>query len=343
MRPLKIIFEGFETYCNKTEVDFSLLGKNGIYLITGKTGSGKTTIFDGICYALYGEASGTDRSEKMLRSVNADGSTPTYVDFTFENNGKVYNIRRNPEYMRKAKKGDSEAKEKSDAVLTLPDGKIISQQKNVNPAVVEILGLDKEQFVQIAMIAQGKFQKLLFSETKDRIELFRKIFKTELYELLQKRLRDDVIALNKKCRDVKLSISQYVSGIQCARENPDSVLVDRAKEGELPVEEICTVIEKLIQDGKAEKETLEKENRTVQKKLEEVKAELKKAEDFLNQQKLCEEKKEQLVQKEGQLKNLEAELKKEEEACAAVPKLEEELALKKEKLSSYAPSPPLPS
>ncbi|MBQ5325689.1 MAG: AAA family ATPase, partial [Oscillospiraceae bacterium] len=135
MRPLKIKISAFGPYAGVTEIDMEKLGTNGLYLITGDTGAGKTTIFDAICFALYGEPSGANRENSMLRSKYADVDTPTEVELVFENRGKVYTVKRNPEYMRPSKRGDGETKQTANAELKMPDGEVITKDKYVTETV----------------------------------------------------------------------------------------------------------------------------------------------------------------------------------------------------------------
>ena len=186
MRPLKLTLSAFGPYAGHTEIDLEKLGEKGLYLITGDTGAGKTTIFDAITYALYDAPSGTNRDTSMFRSKYASPETPTCVEMTFSCGGKVYTVRRNPEYERPARRGSKMTKQRSEAELHLPDGRVLDKPKEVNAELTQIIGLDRSQFSQIAMIAQGEFLKLLTAETKDRQEIFRKIFKTNCYEVLQK-------------------------------------------------------------------------------------------------------------------------------------------------------------
>ena len=192
MRPLKLTLSAFGPYAGTMELDFETLGTGGLYLITGDTGAGKTTIFDAISFALFGEASGGNREPGMLRSKYADPSTPTEVTLLFRYGGKEYTITRNPEYMKpkvKGKdKGDAMTKQTAGAVLTYPDGHLVTKPKEVNAAIRDILGLDREQFAQVAMIAQGDFLKLLLADTKERQKIFRNIFHTNLYVELQDQL-----------------------------------------------------------------------------------------------------------------------------------------------------------
>lgn len=171
MRPTKLVMSAFGPYADKVEVDFEKLGTKGLYLITGDTGAGKTTVFDAIVFALYGEASGENRDNDMLRSKYADSDTETYVILEFENKGKHYVVKRNPSYMRPSKRGNGETKQKADAELTFDDGAApITGNNDVTEKISEIIRLNKKQFDQIAMIAQGEFMKLLLVKTPERGE-----------------------------------------------------------------------------------------------------------------------------------------------------------------------------
>lgn len=168
MRPITLTISAFGPYAGKTILDMEKLGKNGIYLITGDTGAGKTTIFDAITFALYGEASGNNREPAMLRSKYAEAEVPTEVVLSFECSGKKYTIKRNPEYERPARRGDGLTKEKANVELTYPDGRVLTKQREVDNAVRDIMGIDRNQFSQIAMISQGDFLKLLLAPTEER-------------------------------------------------------------------------------------------------------------------------------------------------------------------------------
>ncbi|MEE1282838.1 MAG: SMC family ATPase [Acutalibacteraceae bacterium] len=189
MKPTKLIISAFGPYANEVEVDFSQLGGKGLFLITGNTGAGKTTIFDAICFALYGKASGSNRTGEMLRSQFAQSDIPTFVKLTFTHANKEYTITRNPEYLRKKKRGTGTTIQPADASLEMPMGKVITGMNEVSDYVKEILGLDCNQFKQIAMIAQGDFLKLLLASSDERGDIFRKIFNTSVYQTFQDRLK----------------------------------------------------------------------------------------------------------------------------------------------------------
>ena len=208
MRPIKLTVSAFGPYAGKTVLDLDKLGENGLYLITGDTGAGKTTIFDAITYALYGEASGDNREASMFRSKYADANTPTEVELVFSYAGKTYTVKRNPEYERPKSRGEGFTTQKAEVQLKYPDGRVVTKQRDVDNAIRDIMGINRSQFLQIAMIAQGDFLKLLLAPTEERKKIFRQIFKTQLYQDLQDRLKKESGQLNDKCDAVRNSIKQ---------------------------------------------------------------------------------------------------------------------------------------
>lgn len=187
MRPKKLTLCGWGPYRNKVEIDFTVYEEQGIFLITGATGAGKTTIFDAVTYALYGSLSGEirDKERNSVRSDFAEGETPTYVDLAMEHGGKQYRIRRNPRYQRPKKRSRGESafvEEKENAVLYLPGDEVIEGVKEVNARLQEILVLDYRQFKQISMIAQGEFARLLTAPPREKTRIFREIFGTGIYD-----------------------------------------------------------------------------------------------------------------------------------------------------------------
>ena len=149
MRPLKLSMSAFGPYAGRQEIDLNALGDRGLYLITGETGAGKTTLFDAITFALYGEASGKNREPSMLRSKYAADTAPTEVELTFLHRGKIYRVRRSPEYMRKKNRGSGETKQAAGAELYLPDGRVETKTTAVTQKVTEILGVNKDQFSKL--------------------------------------------------------------------------------------------------------------------------------------------------------------------------------------------------
>ena len=267
MRPLKIKISAFGPYAGVTEIDMEKLGTNGLYLITGDTGAGKTTIFDAICFALYGEPSGANRENSMLRSKYADVDTPTEVELVFENRGKVYTVKRNPEYMRPSKRGDGETKQTANAELTMPDGEIITKDKYVTEAVRNIIGVDRNQFAQIAMIAQGDFLKLLLAKTEDRQKIFREIFKTAYYQKLQDRLKQESGKLGDEFELARKSIEQYIKGVVCDAESEYYESVMSAKNNGMPVEEVEELIANILIRDEQTEAHLEEQSAQLEDKL----------------------------------------------------------------------------
>lgn len=210
MRPLKLTISAFASYAGRVELDMEQLGTNGIYLITGDTGSGKTTIFDAISFALFGEPSGNMRNANALRSEYAPLDTPTFVELSFQYREEIYTVKRNPVYMRKALRGEGVTQQNADATLTLPDGKLITGVRNVDVKIEEILGINRSQFCQIAMIAQGDFMKILHQDTAGRGEIFRKIFQTENYKKLQEKIKELTKEASENCTLLKNSVNQYI-------------------------------------------------------------------------------------------------------------------------------------
>lgn len=213
MKPDKLTLCAFGPYAEKTTVDFKQLGGQGLYLIAGDTGAGKTMIFDAIAFALFGTASGEFREPAMFRSQYAAADSPTYVELSFTYAGKEYRVIRNPEYLRPAKKGGGETKQKAEATLYLPDGSIVTGYATVTKRMEELIGLSCSQFTQICMLAQGEFRKLLFAPTEERSRIFRRLFRTTPYQTFQNHLKSEASALKEQYENYDRSIRQYIAGI----------------------------------------------------------------------------------------------------------------------------------
>ena len=223
MRPLRLTLSAFGPYAAETTLDLEKLGRGGLYLITGDTGAGKTTIFDAITYALYDHSSSGIREGSMLRCKYADDKTPTFVKLEFEVHGVRYTVRRNPEYQRPKARGEGMTTEKADATLTYPDDRPpVTKAKDVTAAVQEIIGLDYNQFSQIVLIAQGQFTKLLNASTEERSRIFRKLFRTQRYAQLQERLQAEASALNQQRTAQNAKLDSLLGGLQFSPEDPDA-------------------------------------------------------------------------------------------------------------------------
>ena len=203
MKPKKLTMQAFGPYAGKTVVDFTRLEADGLFLIAGDTGAGKTTIFDAISFALYGEGSGGNerRAARSFRSDYADSADETMVELEFSHRGAVYTVSRVPEHERRKLRGDGFARVKASAFLKMPDGRLYDSIPEVNAAVQGLLGLDREQFAQTVMIAQGDFLKILNAKSADRRALFQKLFSTERYARFQDLLRD-------ACNEAKQKLDQ---------------------------------------------------------------------------------------------------------------------------------------
>lgn len=276
MRPVYIRMSAFGPYAGIQELNMEELGAGGLYLITGDTGAGKTTIFDAITFALYGEASGDSREAGMLRSKYADPSVPTEVELTFIYGGKTYKVCRNPEYERPTKRGTGMTMQKAEAELIYPDGRVVTKPKDVTAAVTEIMGVNREQFCQIAMIAQGKFRDLIEKGTTERQKIFREIFRTAPYQQVQDILKEKYRALERECETLRESVKQYIQGI----------LWNQDASEETPVEE---VMELLTEQNKADQEIqagLFEELQQKEQVLQKIRSELERDRERKKRQKL---------------------------------------------------------
>ena len=277
MRPLKLTFSGFGPYAGLQELDLEALGTGGLYLITGDTGAGKTTIFDAITFALFGEASGNSREPGMLRSKYASPETPTFVELTFRYDGRDYTVRRNPEYDRPKSRGEGFTRQSADAQLTLPDGRVVTKLREVDRSIRDIIGLTREQFSQVAMISQGEFRKLLQADTTQRQTIFRDIFGTGLYEQLQERLKKETAQVRMSREQATLSIRQYLGGIMWDEVSPLAQEAKKARDAQLPMSETVDVFEGLIREDEASQEALRTELEQLETHLEELTARLTQA------------------------------------------------------------------
>ena len=270
MRPLKLKLSAFGPYKGVTDIDMEKLGESGLYLITGDTGAGKTTIFDAITFALFGEASGENRTAGMLRSKYAEPETPTEVEMRFRYRGQDYTVKRNPEYERPAKRGGGTTIQKADAELTLPDGAVLTKPREVDRKILEILGVNHQQFSQIAMIAQGDFLKLLLADTKERQEIFRKLFETEHYKALQMQILSDAKRLFVEKEDARKAIEHYVQSTTADPLSPLSLELAQAHKGAMLTADVLSLLERIIADDETRRGQLETEINAASAALEQI-------------------------------------------------------------------------
>ena len=214
MKPVKLKISAFGPYAGEVpEIRFDQFEEKGLFLITGDTGAGKTTIFDAICYALYGSASGRYRDTKNLRSEYADPGCESYVDFYFSHQGRNYHVLRRPPYERKKFRGEGTVYQQEEAEFHEEGKAPVEGIKQVGNAVRELLHIDEKQFKQIAMIAQGEFRDLLFAKTEQRTEILRTIFMTENYKNIEFRLKDRLTAAGRELEQTENSIIQYFGDV----------------------------------------------------------------------------------------------------------------------------------
>ena len=257
MRPLKLTLSAFGPYAGEMTLPLDELGKSGLYLITGDTGAGKTTLFDAITFALYGEASGGQRSPGMFRSKYAAPETPTFVELEFECRGRRYTVRRVPRYQRPKLHGTGTTEQSAEATLLLPAGAPVTRLQEVNDAIRDILGLDRNQFMQIAMIAQGDFLRLLLAPTEERRQIFRRIFKTDLYQRLQDDLKQEAADLAQRCDAGRRSVEQYIAGVMCPEDDPAFPSLEAARQGKLPAQEAADRIAGLLEADRQRSQELQ--------------------------------------------------------------------------------------
>ncbi|MBR6543119.1 MAG: SMC family ATPase [Anaerotignum sp.] len=251
MKPLFLTISAFGPFAEKTEISFEKLGDQGLFLISGDTGAGKTTLFDAICFALFGETSGSNRGIDSVRSDFALPKVKTYVEFAFSHKGKKYNLVRNPKYERPKIHGEGTTIEPADAALYLVDHEeketLSTGFTQVKNEVESLLGIDAKQFKQICMIAQGEFLKLLYADSTERGGIFRKIFHTDLYAEFQRKLKDVEREKRIDFEDCEKRMLQYL--YKLTGEEQDRAILHRA-------EEVLDVLENQLK----EQETLQKQH-----------------------------------------------------------------------------------
>lgn len=314
MKPLRLVMSAFGSYAQETTIDFEKQD-HGLFLITGDTGAGKTTIFDAITYALYDETSGGERNGNMMRSQYAKPDAVTFVDFTFAYGEEIYRVKRNPEYriLKELKSGKQKEQKVLSAVeLILPDGTVFPEKKaGTNAKIEEIVGLNANQFTQIVMIAQGDFLKLLYAKSDDRKEIFTKLFKTDFYGKIQDNLKWRSVRLDNEIEENKRAFAQEQARII----RPSWVLEELAikaavqeSEQDIALEDLISDMKELEKEGKKRLASVKKEVDICKQKMIQAKEKNKLFESLqqLEQDKqLLEEQKEE--QKEKKVRQQEAE------------------------------------
>ena len=276
MRPMILTMSAFGSYADCVTIDFGQV-QQGVFLITGDTGAGKTTIFDGITYALYGQTSGGRRDGTMMRSQYAPDGTKTYVDLTFSTGGQIWRVLRSPEYERESKRrnkdgGRTMTKERGSVELYQPDGSLyLGNRQEVNRKLVEILGVDAKQFMQIAMIAQGDFLRLLLAKSDERKEIFSRIFDTRIFGRVQEELKNR----NKRCygelEDNRKSCLREIEQLEVSEstvQEKEELLRTGQKEPDL--EAVLAFAERMLEEDKLQYEQSRKEMKKTTATLEKL-------------------------------------------------------------------------
>lgn len=293
MKPLYLELSGWGPYSSVNKIDFSKFQTGDLFLITGPTGAGKTTIFDGITYALYGEVSGKIRTKNSLRSDFASPQTETYVILEFLHDKKTYRIERHPKYTRPKRRGEGVTVKKEDAFFFTEDGDIISGISNVNEKVREILSVDYEQFKQLSMLAQGEFLDLLTTKSNQRADVFRSIFHTQIYQKMQILAGEKARKLKSEMTALEHKMEEAADWLKC-EESLDSLLKQKD-------------FSKIIKLVKTKQRDMLQQEKDVEKKLEKAERDLKETEVFCSDIQKCSMK---IQQTEQELQKLSLEKQK---------------------------------
>lgn len=331
MKINELVISGFGPFASKTRVDFEEFGEKGIFLISGDTGAGKTTIFDAIAFALYGSSSGGIRESKMFRSEYADASTPTFVDLTFTYRNKKYRIKRNPSYLRPKKRGDGYTLEEAGASLYFEDGSFKSSLSEVNAFIEDLFSINENQFKQIVMIAQGDFLKLLHASNEEKRTLFRKIFNTEKYNLFEDRIKLMRSEVSSKTSKVFDSFESLISNFKIEESLYDEAL----KLSRLDSEGFKNFIEKKQAEFRASLDELTKESSDLSNLLDESKGKILKANEFKSLNVEINSIDDKLRLQEEKLNSLLRQKQDHENIDQEIEELKNTHAINKEKLSKY--------
>lgn len=326
MKPINLKISAFGPYKDEVNIDFTKLGENGIFLITGDTGAGKTSIFDAISFAIFGEVSGSNRPIQTLRSDFADINIDTYVELEFVHKNRKYKILRNPSYEKPKKKGEGFTKKSADASLEYDDV-VVSGIKNVDIKIEEILGINAKQFKQISMLAQGEFLKILFAESKERTEIFRKIFDTNIYNSIARKLKEKLKINEDELKELKNSFITNTANILWEKEkyiNLDS------KINEIDIDNVLKELEQELEENKEENTNIEEEITKQEREIKVIEENISKQEG-LN---LKIENYKQLLTKQNEYKKQEEEIEKLKNKIAQNQKIREIIKPKADKVNN---------
>lgn len=268
MKPLKLTMSAFGPYAATEKIDFTRLKNKNIFVISGPTGAGKTTIFDAISYAIYGEASGSERRQEHFRSDFAEEDNLTYVELEFELNSKRYYIKRIPSQKKKKERGTGFTEQKADAELKdLTEKRIVTGVKDVDNKINEIMGINYKQFKQLVMLPQGEFKELLIADSKSKGEILGKIFDTEDFLKIQYRIDDRAKNIYKNIDTLRKSVYTNIQNINCGDNENLKILINAEKINNLSVENELKVF---ITEDKGRKSIVDKEIKLLQNNCNEL-------------------------------------------------------------------------
>ena len=353
MRPTRLVISAFGPYAEKTVIELDKLGTSGLFLISGDTGAGKTTIFDAISFALFGTASGSSRNAsgdyaKHFRCLNATPDTPTFVDLTFAYAGREYRVVRNPEYERPKMRGEGMTKENASATFYYPEGsgkvgpasRTVSGDTAVTNAVRDIIRVNAEQFSQIAMIAQGDFLKLLLTTTDERIDIFRQLFKTDKFEKLQEAIKKQSLELKNMCGESESFACVAASHVSCDEKSALAADIEAAKN--LAAErriadwgEFCDLLEKVVNEDSASVDSMKNGLDGYAARMTAMNQELGKAQNIENARKSLDEAKKNHARRLPDLEPLTAAVATAEARRPECEKLQEEITTLRNMLPEY--------
>ena len=339
MRPKELIIEAFGPFSGKEIIDFSKLSQ-GLFLVTGDTGAGKTTIFDAITFALYGEASGNNRKSTMLRSDFAKEDAITRVTYTFSYEDTVYKVVRTPQFERAKQRGSGTMKQNADATLYelgKEEQVVETGASAVTEKITEIMGINREQFVNVSMIAQGEFLKLLLAKSSDRANIFRNIFKTQIYENLQKTLKFKAKELYGKRAMKKQALIQYAKGASLENMEDYAKLIQSENVYVLPefIEDLENTIERSEEKIKILKEEKNKYKKSYETTLEKLAKENEKQKSYKEVEKRLERTKKDMAETRPKLEKSKGEYELWEEKKKDIASINEKAILIKESLVLY--------
>ena len=341
MRPTKLTISAFGPYAGQVELNLDKLGREGLYVICGDTGAGKTTIFDAITFALFGKASGKHVRAELLRSKYALPETPTFVELAFRCRGQDYRIRRNPRYDRPKVRGSGTTPQEQSAELYCPDGSVLTgkgstpKKDRATEAVEELLGLSFEQFVQVAMIAQGEFRKLLETRTEDRRAIFRQLFGTGLYEAIENRLKEAAGELKRECDALAEDVRRDGAAIQCAGDSGHGEAAEQARRSNLPSGELIPLLDGILAEDGLRQGELNRRREANGRELEKLIAQIEQGEIREKNRKGLEAARESLKRLEPELEAAAGELAAAVARQDEIPRLGAEAAQLEGRLSQY--------